>query len=588
MNQNKTKWTCGALLLSAAIGGFTACSDDHYSINGDVAGRNTVWENIQANPQLTQFASILDKVHVSKNENSTTPQTYADLLNHSQTFTVWAPANGTFDYEKWNALLEEGTTESAYKVEKELIRNCMSRYTYPLSGNDSTILNLFNSKTATFNYKNSTISGQKITESNIGSSNGMLHVIEGSISYLPNIYDYIMDAEGIDSLRSIIKHYETVEFDENASTQGPTVNGNITWVDSVTYKRNQFTSYFMAANLTQEDSTYSVILPNNNAWNGVRDKYMKYFHYMPEYVQTIKSVSDDGTESSEQKTIRMSDAEIDSLQKLNVASKICQDLVFNNNLQFKHTADQFAVAGACDSLRSTNYTVFYDPNSAALFDGQTPTRLSNGYAYIVNNYNYNPVDNWLTKRKVTAWSNTETYSYCTPNPTRINRSVTYTDEQGESRDTTIDLTVLQLTPTRSTANTSATIAIKGLYSCKYDIYVVMTWNSSAAKPYHFRSYINYHKGQKTSTRAQLTPPEGQLADGRNYVTREPYVDEDGYHMTDTVLLAKDFELPVSYYGVSDAYVTVEINSYLTSSQRSQYTNELLIDKIILVPKWEEE
>lgn len=587
MNHTIKHWTGRALMAMAVASVFTACSDDHFDTNSDVAGRNTLWGNIETNPQLSQFKSILEQLHVTKNQGATTtPQTYADLLNRDQTFTVWAPADGTFNYENWKALLDEGTAESNYKVEKELIQNCMTRYTYPLSGNDSTLLYLFNSKTAMFNCKAGTIRGHQITSSNISSKNGMLHVTDGAVDYLPNLYDYIMEAEGIDSLRQFVRRYENTEFNENASTQGPTVNGNITWVDSVTYTFNEFTRYYMGANLSQEDSTYSIILPNNKAWSETTEKYKKYFKYIPEYVQNIVSISDDGTETTEQKTTKFTAQELDSITRLRVATVLCRDLVFNNNSQYEHTANQLPIPGACDSIRSTNGNVFKDPLSASLFDGKTATQVSNGFAYIVDNYNYDPTLTWLNKKKVSAL-NYESYSYCNPMGTRYNMLVEYEDLNGETRDTTMDLTVLTLYPTRATANTSVTIRINNLYSCKYDIYAVMAWNTDAEKPYHFRSYINYHNNQRTSTRTQLTPPEGQLSDGRYFVTREPWIDEQGIHYTDSVLLAKDFSFPTCYAGIDDAYVTLEIGSYLTSSQRNNYTNELIIDKIILVPKYEE-
>ena len=81
------------------------------------------------------------------------------------------------------------------------------------------------------------------------------------------------------------------------------------------------------------------------------------------------------------------------------------------------------------------------------------------------------------------------------------------------------------------------------------------------------------------------PFEGVNGSGRNFVSKEPHVDEKGqFHFNDSVLVAQDFEFPVSYVGIDDAYVTLEIQSYMTSSQRTTFTNELLIDKIVLVPK----
>ena len=64
----------------------TACSDwdDHYDNNG-VSGSasETIWENVKANANLSQFADLMHKAG------------YDEVINTTQTYTVWAPLNGT-------------------------------------------------------------------------------------------------------------------------------------------------------------------------------------------------------------------------------------------------------------------------------------------------------------------------------------------------------------------------------------------------------------------------------------------------------------------------------------------------------------
>ena len=85
--------------------GMASCSDDHYDIRTDdspagvTAGR-TIWQNIEANPDLSDFAEILKKIKVyRKEEDKSATLTYAELLNSPQSFTVWAPLNDTYDKE---------------------------------------------------------------------------------------------------------------------------------------------------------------------------------------------------------------------------------------------------------------------------------------------------------------------------------------------------------------------------------------------------------------------------------------------------------------------------------------------------------
>ena len=72
-----------AILATGVL--FTACSDwdDHYDAGKAVEGTatSTIWENISSNANLSQFADLIRKTG------------YDDVLNTSQTFTVWAPLN---------------------------------------------------------------------------------------------------------------------------------------------------------------------------------------------------------------------------------------------------------------------------------------------------------------------------------------------------------------------------------------------------------------------------------------------------------------------------------------------------------------
>ena len=98
MKRLYNKLILGALTGITLSAGFTACTNDHFDINQNVQSKVSLWETINSQENLTEFANILKQVKYSKSEGTTTVQTYADLFNNDQTFTVWAPANGTFNY----------------------------------------------------------------------------------------------------------------------------------------------------------------------------------------------------------------------------------------------------------------------------------------------------------------------------------------------------------------------------------------------------------------------------------------------------------------------------------------------------------
>ena len=106
---------CGAVAALA----LAACADwnDHYDADTSLLDTQhaTLWQNISQNENLSQFASLLKKAG------------YDEVLNATQTYTVWAPVNGTFDYETLASL-------SSDRLLKEFVENHIARNNYPASG----------------------------------------------------------------------------------------------------------------------------------------------------------------------------------------------------------------------------------------------------------------------------------------------------------------------------------------------------------------------------------------------------------------------------------------------------------------------
>ena len=98
-------WAIGALVL------FSACADDHFDVKRWGAGDKTLWESVESNPQLTDFAALLKRTKVMKSKDDRTATlTAAELLAQNQSFTMWAPLNGTFNPKAWNDTLDVAAT----------------------------------------------------------------------------------------------------------------------------------------------------------------------------------------------------------------------------------------------------------------------------------------------------------------------------------------------------------------------------------------------------------------------------------------------------------------------------------------------
>ena len=106
--------------MTAAVAlGLQGCSDwdDHYDANGNnILGSDaTLWEQINSRQELSNFATLLKKVG------------YDQALNTNQSFTIWAPNNNAYDFEKYNAM-----SDSLLKA--EFLNNHIARGYHRASG----------------------------------------------------------------------------------------------------------------------------------------------------------------------------------------------------------------------------------------------------------------------------------------------------------------------------------------------------------------------------------------------------------------------------------------------------------------------
>lgn len=621
MNRNSIyKWLGGSLVAATIAAGFSACSDDHFDISSNAGGKLTIWENIQSQPELSEYKDILEHVYYSQTEDKTTPQTYADIFNGTATYTVWAPVNGSFNYNYYKTLLATGVRDSIYKVEKELIRNNMTRFTNIINSKDSVKLELFNQKAAWLNYAKNTIKGMAITSPNIASANGVLHITSGAVPYQANLYEFMSTRPELDSINTFIKKFQTKEFDKNASTQGPTVNGEITWVDSVTYLSNSYTSSSMDAYIEREDSNYVMILPTNDTWKNVLEKVKPLFVFKDSYKQDVNTQTEAGKDTliSGVET-KFSQIERDSLNDLFAKDAICNSLVFNANWQYERIPitsikDIRNADARLDSLKSTsgitfkktgtlNATnkgyVFEIDNYAELFGNADPVETSNGQAYIVNDLKF-PYSFYAPKRDLDARSYYESAdNNCVPSSRtwslKSHLSITdpETGEETASRDSTYKYSYLVMTNKSATAHPGAFFQLNNTLSCTYDIYVVIGYNYDAQLQNKFRVYISYDTDTKRiinevlkNPNEDMISPKGENLHNTNfYVNKKPQPDENlVMNYTDTILVAKDFRFPVSYYGLNNAYPTIQIKSNFSSKEKEYYSREIWVNAIIMKPK----
>lgn len=240
--RNPIKGAClGAMLLL----GLTACTDDHFDITPATStSGSTLWQNIASRPELSSFQEILSRTKVIRkvDDQNINTQHYSDLLNSAQTFTLWAPLNGTygqFSPEYYLARLDEadalqgnGKYVESNKIHEEVgtqfIQNHLARFNFETEPGEQQV-RLLNSKVCYYDMGKGLFNGVKINSDygRIVSSNGMMFMLDGRSPFSYNIYEYIeTNPDGnLEKVNEILIQDPEVnkkEFNEYASTPGAT------------------------------------------------------------------------------------------------------------------------------------------------------------------------------------------------------------------------------------------------------------------------------------------------------------------------------------------------------------------------------
>lgn len=437
---------------------------------------NDVWEKhyndttIAQKSNLDLYSYIKSQSDLSIFANMLEISGYDSILSKSNTYTVWAPVNA--------ALTNVDLTQKDLVM--EMVKNHIARFSYPTSGVSSSVIYMLDKKFVVFKNENNTFTfgGKELisSKSNVATKNGIVHQLNGFVPYLPNIWEFINKTPGLDSLRAYLYSQSTFEFDPTASAEIGTNEFGQSIYDSVIIFTNPVLEKIGALHL--EDSTYSAILPNNQAWkkayNLIKDKYITL-----------------GADGAKQ-------------QRLNTQWAIVRDLIFKNTNDLSTQ----------DSIISTRGSVFKNP--AYLFPNAAKSMLSNGVAYVTDSLRYKAEDSY--QQKIIVEGENSSYGRTSQYANLYIRS-----SLGSALASAVSgskfLVCESNTPTITTPN-SVTIPIPNVLSGTYNIYVVFVpvsiINASDKKPYKVKFYMSYMGADgKLVTNAAV--------DATNTVTKPNYI-----------------------------------------------------------------
>lgn len=260
------------------LGTATACTDtwdDHYAEQTFANGSGTLMQAIEQDGELTNFAAVLKATG------------YDQTLNNSQVFTVFAPTNEYFTeadrdaiIAQYNDELAKGRKQEKNLAIKEFLQNHIALYNYSVSeaAPDSAVT-MMNGKKISFSAAG--FGNSAYARTNVQTGNGVLFSINGREEYDPNIFEYLEKDADLDSVKNFIYRYNEEKFMAALSVPGEIIDGNIQYLDSVTWTQNEMLEDFdkLYAEINNEDSSYVFLAPTNAEWDRLLEQNKQYFVY---------------------------------------------------------------------------------------------------------------------------------------------------------------------------------------------------------------------------------------------------------------------------------------------------------------------
>lgn len=525
-----------------------SCSDtwdDHYTAASEGVINTTLWQAINSNSELSNFAKVAKACG------------YDTTLDGSQTFTVFAPTNANLTSEQADSLIAlynedkaAGVKTAENRVIKQFLQNHIALYKKSVSSISTDSVTMMNGKYQTLTQAG--IGGENFETKNILYNNGILYTLGGQVKYEPNIFEYLaMDSE-LDSVYNFIKSYGKYEFDASQSVAGGVVDGKTQYLDSVTVYTNTIINSLGYIN--REDSTYWMVAPTNSEWKRLVEEYTPYFNY---------------------------DTKVDnrdSLQYANTRMAIINGAFFSRTNNKDAAIQDSVVSTSSLSEEMYNYNPtdrryyhYYKPfASGGVFDGTTSVDLSNGRLLKASDFRISKFETFLQERKVEAEN---TYNVDTLNnaidPITIRTMQTNNPFYGQVSGNSF----VEISPDAVGAQPTITYNISGVLSgVGYDVYAVfvpaLAYDTLATAdqrlPVKFRAQVGCQQSGVTKWER-----------ASSFTTKADVVD--------TIKIKSNFKFKTTSYGLDQSQTKVKIYTDVPVRESSKYQTTMRLDCIIVRP-----
>lgn len=533
----------------------TSCSDfsdyNDTPVSDVQQADRTLWENISQNDQLSDFATLVKKAG------------FDDELSQPHYYTVWAPLNGTYDA---SSLMSADSATVLY----QFVKSHIAEYNHSVSGLVDERIHALNRKSFAFEGDGQyTYAGHTLRQLNLPNSNGIMHLLDGAARFYPNLYEYLFSCEGIDSVATFFKRYETSVLDTKNSVLGPTINGKQTYIDSVMITSNSLLNR-IKAKLDKEDSTYTMLVPTNEAWLAHYDKISKCYNYIN---TTVAQNIDEATSTSSAPTASVTvDAAYtkDSLTRLHLVS----DLVYNNNNYYNNWLIDDTVE-PYDTLRSTTSGYMTNPQEimSRVIDRET---MSNGTFCLVDSLAFRPWESWCfplgqSPLYSRTWTGSNTMVYI---DNTFFDDIKYVPKNPAQKQ----LGYLWVTPLSNYGKPQLDVKLRNVLSTTYNIYIVLAPGMDVGEDADGNKFL---KPNMLDFTLSYCDAKGKLATKKlnQKVVNDPT-------RVDTLAVGT-FTFPVAYAGLGNTvYPNLKITTdfgVFDKAKMAAYTRDFRIVSILMKP-----
>lgn len=454
MKNTINKWLKGGIFAAASLAVFAACTDDHFNVVSQGNSDQTLWQNIQNDASLSEFADLMSRITFMKSENDkSSVLKFGELLDQNQSFTLVAPVNGSFDYKAWNDTINKANqlrqneeTERQgrnlmYLASNQFAMNHIARFAHNLE--ESKTIHLLNGKNVQSVpglFNDVTMTGECLV-----GSNGTLYKLQGLNPFAYNLYDYLAADAELSSINDYIKDpaIDTETFSESASVAGAmNENGQMVYIDSVYTRQNKLLDQLFV-NLENEDSCYIALIPDNNAWEEANAKLEAIYNYGTSYAYDWDGTAFRNSMARNGKPLKLN---ADSLRQAAAKEAIITNMFFQPyrmGFESKKNREIVEYMQRADSLITTTGTIFYNAAAVegernmhanpALSDAEV-IDASNGYVMKLPHYNFDPSYVWVKDISFQPAQRGSYYTAYTSNCTNSNGNTIYLNTSNYNAD----------------------------------------------------------------------------------------------------------------------------------------------------------